>query len=117
MIRTSILAAALLVGGGFTLPASAHDGHGHHSGTPAPAVTVASSEPLVQGVVRSIDKAAGRITIMHGWIRHLDMPPMAMTYSVRGREELGRLKVGDKIQFSVQKKGEVYTVTRLEKAG
>lgn len=55
--------------------------------------------PLSEGDVRKIDPAAERITIRHGELRNLGMPPMTMTFGVKDKAMLKGVKVGDKVQF------------------
>jgi Cu(I)/Ag(I) efflux system protein CusF len=71
---------------------------------------------LTDGEVRRIDKDASKLTIRHGPIQNLDMPPMTMVFQVKDAAMLDRLKVGDKIQFSADKIGSTYVVTRIESA-
>ncbi len=72
--------------------------------------------PQVDGEVKKIDKAAGRITLKHGDIKHLDMPPMTMVFRVSDPKMLDSVAVGDKVRFAADKVGGNYTVTALSKA-
>lgn len=71
---------------------------------------------LAEGEVRKIDAAAGKLTLKHGEIKRLEMPPMTMVFKVRDAAMLAPLKVGDKVRFDVEKQGASYVVTRLEPA-
>ena len=113
-IRTAISAAALAAGAVFALPAAAADaGHEHHA--PAAAVPAAAAGALVEGDIRKIDKGAGKVTIKHGPIPSLDMPPMTMAYPVKDKAMLEQLKPGDKIKFEAKNVGRAFVVTRIEK--
>jgi Cu/Ag efflux protein CusF len=90
-----------------------HAQHGSH-GTAAAAPATASAA-LSEGEVRRIDKGAGKITLKHGPLANLDMPPMTMTFDVRDRAALDKLQVGDKVRFRAEKDGTQYVVTRIEK--
>jgi len=72
--------------------------------------------PQVDGEVKKIDKAQGRITLKHGDIKHLDMPPMTMVFRVSDPKMLDSVAVGDKVRFAADKVGGNYTVTALSKA-
>ena len=72
--------------------------------------------PRVDGEVTKIDKAQSRITLRHGEIKNLDMPPMTMVFRVREAKLLEGVAVGDKVRFSVEKVDGYYTVTTLSKA-
>lgn len=98
-----LLAATLLAGAAHAEPA------------PAPAAS-ASAAPMSEAVVRKVDPAAGKITLRHGPIANLDMPPMTMVFQVREAALLGEIKAGDKVRFSAEKIGGAYTVTAIEVA-
>ncbi|PXW96954.1 Cu/Ag efflux protein CusF [Sphaerotilus hippei] len=80
------------------------------------AATLAGGPALAQSTdaeVMKIDKAQQKITLRHGEIRNLDMPPMTMVFRVQEAGLLDTLKVGDKVKFDADKVGGQYTVTRL----
>jgi Cu/Ag efflux protein CusF len=83
---------------------------------PLLAATLALAQPLTDGEVRKIDKAQGRITLKHGEIKNLDMPPMTMTFRVKDAKALDTLAVGDKVRFAVDKVDGQYTVTTISRA-
>ena len=85
-------------------------------GTAPTATVVATSAALTEGEVRKVDKDAKKITIRHGAIANLDMPPMTMVFQVSDAEFLDRVKAGDKIRFAVEKREGAFTVTRIETA-
>lgn len=78
--------------------------------------SVFAQAPQVDGEVKKIDKAQGRITLKHGDIKHLDMPPMTMVFRVTDPKMLDSVAVGDKVRFAADKVGGNYTVTALSKA-
>jgi Cu/Ag efflux protein CusF len=54
------------------------------------------------------------MTIRHGEIKNLDMPPMSMVFQVRDPALLDKLKPGDKIRFSAEKLEGAFVVTAIE---
>ena len=112
MSRYTILIAMSMLGAGLAFQATADDKHHPQTGTTPVAATSAAA--LADGEVRKIDKATGKITIKHGPIRNLDMPPMTMAYPVKDKAMLDRLKPGDKIKFEASDIGGVFTLTRFE---
>ncbi len=72
--------------------------------------------PTTSGEVTKLDKAAGRITLKHGEIKNLDMPPMTMAFRVKDAKLLDGLAVGDRVRFAAEKVDGQYTVTVLAKA-
>lgn len=71
---------------------------------------------MADGEVRKVDRDAKKITLKHGEIRNLDMPPMTMVFQVKDAAMLEAVKAGDKVRFSADKVGGAYTVTSIEKA-
>ena len=123
-------ALPIAIGLGFALacawPAHAqhsHGSHGSHGSTPAPAAAATGASAaagtateLAEGVVRRIDKAAGKITLRHGEIKHLDMPPMTMVFQVRDPALLDAVTAGAKVRFRVEQVGSAYVVTSIQAA-
>jgi len=68
------------------------------------------------GEIRKVDKDAKKITIKHGPIPSLDMPPMTMVFQVKDPAMLDKVKAGDKVRFDAEKLGGAYTLTRIEPA-
>jgi Cu(I)/Ag(I) efflux system periplasmic protein CusF len=112
--RYSILIAVSMFGTGLAFQASADDRHHPQTETTAVAAAV-SNAALAEGEVHKVDKAAGKITIKHGPIRNLDMPPMTMAYRVKDQAMLDQLKPGDKITFEASNIGGAFTLVRFEK--
>lgn len=79
---------------------------------PAPAATA----DMADAEVRKIDLDAGRITLRHGEIKNLDMPPMTMVFNVKDKALLAQVKTGDKVKFRAVKESGKYTVVDLQPA-
>jgi Cu/Ag efflux protein CusF len=73
----------------------------------------AIAQAMADGEVRKIDKDNKKITLKHGEIKSLDMPPMTMAFQVKDAGLLDKLKPGDKVQFSAVKEGGKITVTDI----
>jgi Cu(I)/Ag(I) efflux system periplasmic protein CusF len=67
------------------------------------------------GEVRKIDKAQSKITLKHGELKTLDMPPMTMVFRVKDAQWLDGLSVGDKVRFAAEQRDGQYVVTALKK--
>ena len=63
-----------------------------------------SMPAMTDAEVRKIDMEAGKITLRHAEIKHLEMPPMTMVFTVQDKALLYRVKVGDKVRFQVMMK-------------
>ena len=71
----------------------------------------------VQGEVRKIDEAAGKVTLKHGPIKNLGMDVgMTMTFRVTDPAMLKQVKVGDRVQFEAGRTEAGITIIRLQKA-
>jgi Cu/Ag efflux protein CusF len=71
---------------------------------------------LTDGVVLSVDRAAKNVTISHGAVRNLGMPPMTMEYQVADPALLERIKPDDKVRFRVDSVGGAFIVMNMEPA-
>jgi Cu(I)/Ag(I) efflux system protein CusF len=58
---------------------------------------------LSDAEVRKVDQARGKITLKHGEIKNLDMPPMTMVFGVKDKALLANVKAGDKVRFAADK--------------
>ena len=111
MKRTlAVLAATLLV-----VPfAQAVDAH--HKGEASAAQGAGQSGAISEGEVRRVDKDAKKITLRHGPLANLDMPPMTMVFQVKNPAMVEQVKVGDKVKFRAEKEGGAFTITELQPA-
>jgi Cu/Ag efflux protein CusF len=107
-VRNVLLAVAL----GLSIPHSAYADDVHHKNGDVKTASAALSE----GEVRKVDKDAGKVTIKHGPLKNLGMPPMTMVFQVKDRAMLDQVNVGDKIGFVADKVNGAYTVIQLETA-
>ncbi len=94
-------------------PAHAQQTIDHSAHHPAPAQ---AQTALADGEVRKVDLNAGKITLRHGPISSIDMPPMTMVFRVSDPALLKRVKAGDKIRFAAKKDGAAFVVTHIEAA-
>ena len=81
-------------------------------GAQPPASTPAAAD-MSDGEVRKVDAAALKVTLKHGEIKNLDMPPMTMVFSVKDKSLLDKLKVGDKVRFKAVNESGKLTVTEV----
>ena len=78
------------------------------------AVLAAHAQGVNEGEVRRVDTAQKKITLKHGEIKNLDIPPTVMAFSVRDPAMVDKVKAGDKVRFSADKVGGAYTITAIE---
>jgi len=98
-----------------------HGSHAQHgaadkapgTAAPASAQAAANASDIAEGEVRRIDKSGGRVTLRHGEIQSLGMPPMTMVFRVKDPALLEGLKVGDNIRFRADQEGSTYILLEV----
>lgn len=111
-MKNSAIALMFALGAIAALPAHAADS----SGASAANKNADAKAALSDGEVKKVDKDAGKITIKHGPLVNLDMPPMTMVFRVKDKAFLDQVKMGDKIRFKADKIEGAYTVVSIEAA-
>lgn len=113
--RLACLALALLPGWALA-QATSHD-HAGHGATEAQSAPAASSQDLSEGEVTRWDARANKVTIRHGELKNLGMPPMTMVFQLRVPAPATALKPGDKVRFRAEQDNGAFVVTALEVQG
>lgn len=80
----------------------------------SPMVVATAHQAMADGEIRKVDPAAKKITIKHGELKNLDMPPMTMVFQVKDPTMLDRVKAGDKVKFRADKINGAFTVVEIE---
>ena len=73
----------------------------------------AKATKLTDGEVRNVDAKGGQVTLKHGVIENMKMPPMTMAFPVQDKSVLSSLKEGSKVKFAVENVDGVPTITSL----
>lgn len=94
---------------------SHHHGSAHGSPT-AQAGTAADPQELTEGEVRRWDARTGKLTLRHGEIKSMGMPPMTMVFALQDPAQGQALKVGDAVRFRVADLQGALTITHIEAA-
>jgi Cu/Ag efflux protein CusF len=110
-LATAWLAAAALVA-----PAAAQTPMDHSKMMGPAKADARGAMDMADGEVRRVDKAAGKVTLRHGEIKQLDMPPMTMVFEVKDKAMLDTLKPGDKVKFRAVDDSGKLTVTEIRPA-
>lgn len=85
-------------------------------GLVAAAGTALAQSGSTEAEVRRIDRDGNRLTLRHGEIKALDMPPMTMVFRVKDPALLDKVKVGEKIRAQIEKSGNQYYLIGVEPA-
>ncbi len=76
---------------------------------------LAQTPPLVNGTIKKVDTAQGKLTVDHGPIKNLDMDSMTMVFRAGDPDMLKTVKAGDKIKFTAERVNGQLTVTKIQK--
>jgi len=88
-----------------------------HSGHAGHAVAVpASNQDLSDGEITRWDARTQKITLRHGELQNLAMPPMTMVFTLRPPAQIGTLQVGSKVRFRAERAHGAFIVTHIEAA-
>ena len=82
------------------------------AGTPAQAQTAAAH--TATGVVKSVDRAKGTVTLAHGPVKSLKWPAMTMPFTVKDKALLEKLQAGKKVEFEFVQQGKDYVITAVK---
>jgi Cu/Ag efflux protein CusF len=78
--------------------------------------SISSAVQMTDGLVKKVDKSAGKVTIAHGSMASHNMPAMTMVFQAKDLEWLDTMKEGDKLRFTAEKVNGAFTVTQFEQA-
>ena len=66
------------------------------------------------GTVSKVDSEKGTVTIAHGPVESMKWPAMTMTFKVKDKKMLDKVKEGEKVDFSFVQSGKDYTLTQVK---
>lgn len=76
----------------------------------------AATAELSEGEVVRWDPRTSKVTLRHGPIRNLDMPPMTMVFVVKDTTNAAAIMPGAKLRFRAEQQQGAYVLTRVEPA-
>lgn len=88
--------------------------HAHQHSTVSSAPAVADSTELSQGEVVRWDPRTRKVTLRHGPIKNLDMPPMTMVFVVKDGIDTTAVRPGVSLKFRATQQQGSYQVTHIE---
>lgn len=117
-MRTAITLSFLALVSAASIPAMAAGMAGMDHGSHAAMQSTAPADTaMVDGQIKKVDKAAGKVTISHGPLTNLGMNmAMTMAFRVTDPSWLDMMKVGDKIRFMADNVNGALTVVHYETA-
>lgn len=116
VIATALIALASTLSA-TSMAASEHNGHGAMPADTKMQSHAPAEAKMVDGTVKKVDKAAGKVTLAHGPLTNLGMDmSMTMAFRVKDATWLDQMKDGDKIRFIAEDIEGVLTVVKFEPA-
>ena len=116
------LVAVLALSFNFSYAAHHEGGHEHHGGHDMDHSNKSMSDcmsdnscPITHGEVKNINQELGKITLKHGEIVNLEMPPMTMVLNVKDLAMLDGLSVGDHVMFQAVSIDGEFVITMMHK--
>jgi Cu/Ag efflux protein CusF len=111
-----LIVASAALATAFAAPAFAGDDMaGMNMSTTAPAMKVSSTNALTEAEVKKVDAAAGMVTLKHGALKNVGMPPMTMAFKAKDAAMVKQVKEGDKVKVRVENVNGTLTIVKLEK--
>ena len=103
---------AFVVTAGFSMPGIAASDQEGHAGHGAMSETPKATSALTEGMVKKIDKSAGKVTVSHGPLPN-GMPAMTMVFKVKDMAWLDQMRDGGKIRFAADQINGAMTIVRF----
>jgi len=72
------------------------------------------AEEYTAGEIMKVDVGQKKLTIKHGELKNLEMPPMTMVFVVAEDSMIEEVKVGQKIEFTADRVNGRITVTEIK---
>jgi Cu(I)/Ag(I) efflux system protein CusF len=81
----------------------------------SPSKATAKQQPIEgKGVVVSVNKNAGNVTLKHEPISAIGWSGMTMNFKVKDKMLLDKTKKGDKVKFTLVPEGQDYVITSIK---
>ncbi len=100
----------------FGAPAFAGDDMAGINMSAKPSAAKASSKTaLTDAEVKKVDAATGMVTLKHGALENVGMPPMTMAFKAKDAAMVKQVHEGDKVKVRVENVDGNLTIVKLEK--
>ncbi|MEX3634584.1 copper-binding protein [Paraburkholderia sp. BR14320] len=99
-----------------TAPAFAGDDMAGMSMSGKPSATKASANSaLTDAEVKNVDTATGMVTLKHGALENVGMPPMTMAFKAKDAAMAKQVHEGDKVKVRVENVNGTLTIVKMHK--
>jgi Cu(I)/Ag(I) efflux system protein CusF len=117
-MRTTIASTLIVFATTFSaqgMAASEHEGHDAMASGMKMQSQAPAEAKMVEGLVKKIDKSAGKVTLAHGPLTNLGMNmAMTMAFRVKDAAWLDQMKEGSKIRFIAEDVNGALTLVKFE---
>ena len=115
MKKLIVTSVALCAIGTFAAPAFAGDDMAGMNMSKPSASKASSNTALTDAEVRKVDPATGMVTLKHGSLENVSMPPMTMAFKAKDAAMVKQVHEGDKVKVRVEDVNGTLTIVKLEK--
>jgi len=115
MKKLIVTSVALCAIGTFAAPAFAGDDMARMNMSKPSASKASSNTALTEAEVRKVDPATGMVTLKHGALENVGMPPMTMAFKAKDAAMVKQVHEGDKVKVRVEDVNGTLTIVKLEK--
>ena len=88
--------------------------HGDMKGMDMKGMDMQGQAHKATGVVTSVDRAGGKVTVKHEAIKSLNWPGMTMAFAVKDKAMLDKLTKDQKIEFELVPQGGQYVIASIK---
>ncbi|HEX7906945.1 MAG TPA: copper-binding protein [Paraburkholderia sp.] len=110
-----LIVASVALAGIVAAPAFAGDDMAGMDMSKSSAAKTSSNEVLADAEIRKVDAATGMITLKHGALENVGMPPMTMAFKAKDAAMVKQVHEGDKVKVRVENVNGTLTIVKLEK--
>jgi Cu(I)/Ag(I) efflux system periplasmic protein CusF len=112
-MKTVLIAASLAIAAGIS-PVLAQQGKDSMKGMDMGTKPATTKQHEAKATVKSVDKKAGTVVLVHGPVATLNWPPMTMKFLVKDKEALDKLEAGKEVEVEFVQHNKDYVVTKVK---
>ena len=112
LFATTIAVCAI---GVFAAPAFAGDDMAGMTMSMNASASTSSNAALTDAEVKKVDAASGMVTLKHGALENVGMPPMTMAFKAKDAKMVKQIHEGDKVKVRVESVNGTLTIVKLVK--
>ena len=112
LFATTIAVCAI---GVFAVPAFAGDDMAGMNMSMKASASTSSNAALTDAEVKKVDAASGMVTLKHGALENVGMPPMTMAFKAKDAVMVKQVHEGDKVKVRIENVNGTLTIVKLMK--